>query len=160
MVKAVYPGTFDPVTNGHIDIIRRAANVVDSLVIVVSVNSGKNPVFSMEERMDIIREVVKDIPNVSVIKSEELTVSCAKELGASIIIRGLRAVTDYENEMQLAQTNRYLDENIETMFMATSKEYSFLSSTVVKELAYYGADISALVPEVVEQRIKEKITKI
>ena len=122
MVKAVYPGTFDPVTNGHIDIIRRAANVVDSLVIVVSVNSGKNPVFSMEERMDIIREVVKDIPNVSVIKSEELTVSCAKELGASIIIRGLRAVTDYENEMQLAQTNRYLDENIETMFMATSKE--------------------------------------
>ena len=110
--------------------------------------------------MDIIREVVKDIPNVSVIKSEELTVSCAKELGASIIIRGLRAVTDYENEMQLAQTNRYLDENIETMFMATSKEYSFLSSTVVKELAYYGADISALVPEVVEQRLKEKITKI
>lgn len=160
MVKAVYPGTFDPVTNGHIDIIRRAANVVDSLVIVVSVNSGKNPVFSMEERMDIIREVVKDIPNVSVIKSEELTVSCAKEFGASIIIRGLRAVTDYENEMQLAQTNRYLDENIETMFMATSKEYSFLSSTVVKELAYYGADISALVPEVVEQRLKEKITKI
>ena len=160
MVKAVYPGTFDPVTNGHIDIIRRAANVVDSLVIVVSVNSGKNPVFSMEERMDIIREVVKDIPNVSVIKSEELTVSCAKELAASIIIRGLRAVTDYENEMQLAQTNRYLDENIETMFMATSKEYSFLSSTVVKELAYYGADISALVPEVVEQRLKEKITKI
>ena len=160
MVKAVYPGTFDPVTNGHIDIIRRAANVVDSLVIVVSVNSGKNPVFSMEERMDIIREVVKDIPNVSVIKFEELTVSCAKELGASIIIRGLRAVTDYENEMQLAQTNRYLDENIETMFMATSKEYSFLSSTVVKELAYYGADISALVPEVVEQRLKEKITKI
>ena len=138
--------------------IRRAANVVDSLVIVVSVNSGKNTLLG--ERMDIIREVVKDIPNVSVIKSEELTVSCAKELGASIIIRGLRAVTDYENEMQLAQTNEYLDENIETMFMATSKEYSFLSSTVVKELAYYGADISALVPEVVEQRLKEKITKI
>lgn len=156
MVRAVYPGSFDPITNGHMDIIKRAARIVDELIIVVSVNSAKSPMFSMEERMQIINEVIKDMPNVRVMSFDGLTAECAKNLGASVIIRGLRAVTDFENEMQLAQTNHYIDSGIDTMFLATSLEYSFLSSTVVKELAYYGSDISRLVPDKVEEMMKKK----
>lgn len=156
MVKAVYPGSFDPITNGHMDIIKRAARIVDELIIVVSVNSAKSPMFSMEERMQIINEVTDDMPNVRVMSFDGLTAECAKNLGASVIIRGLRAVTDFENEMQLAQTNHYIDSGIDTMFLATSLEYSFLSSTIVKELAYYGSDISRLVPDKVEEMMKKK----
>ena len=111
----------------------------------------------MGERIQIIKEVTVDMPNVSVMSYEGLTVECAKQLGASIIIRGLRAVTDFENEMQLAQTNHYIDSGIDTMFLATGLEYSFLSSTIVKELAYYGSDISRLVPGKVEQMVNNKI---
>ena len=157
MVKAVYPGSFDPVTNGHMDIIKRAARIVDELIIVVSVNSAKNPMFSMDERIQMIEEVTKDIPNVCVMSFEGLTVECARQLGASVIIRGLRAVTDFENEMQLAQTNHYIDSGIDTMFLATGLEYSFLSSTIVKELAYYGSDIARLVPDKVEKMVNNKI---
>ena len=135
MVKAVYPGSFDPVTCGHVDIIRRAARVVDELIIGVLVNSEKNPMFSMEERCCMLSEAVGDIPN---------------------IIRGLRAVTDFENEMQLAQTNHSIDSDIDTLFLTTSLEYAFLSSTIVKEIAYYGSDISKLVPENVAIKLKEK----
>lgn len=156
MVKAVYPGSFDPITNGHMDIIKRAARIVDELIIVVSVNSAKSPMFSMEERMQIINEVTDDMPNVRVMSFDGLTAECAKNLGATVIIRGLRAVTDFENEMQLAQTNHYIDSGIDTMFLATSLEYSFLSSTIVKELAYYGSDISRLVPDKVEEMMKKK----
>ncbi|MCI8308580.1 MAG: pantetheine-phosphate adenylyltransferase [Lachnospiraceae bacterium] len=160
MVKAVYPGSFDPVTNGHMDIIKRAARIVDELIIVVSVNSAKNPMFSMDERLQMIGEVTKEIPNVRVMSFEGLTVECARRLGATVIIRGLRAVTDFENEMQLAQTNHYIDSGIDTMFLATGLEYSFLSSTIVKELAYYGSDISRLVPGKVEKMVNDKIKNI
>lgn len=156
MVKAVYPGSFDPVTNGHLDIIKRAAKIVDELVIVISVNSAKKPLFTLDERLGMIKELVEDMDNVSVMKCEELTVTCARNIGASVIIRGLRAVTDYENEMQLAQANRHIDEGIETLFMTTGIQYSFLSSSVVKEMAQYGADISALVPPRIESKIKMK----
>ena len=156
MVKAVYPGSFDPITNGHMDIINRTAKVVDELIIGVSTNSAKNHMFSLDERIEIIKEATKDIKNVTVIKFEGLTVECAKKLGASVIIRGLRAVTDFENEMQLAQTNHHIDSDIDTMFFVTSLEYAFLSSTIVKELAMYGSDISKLVPEIVVKRISEK----
>ena len=156
MVKAVYPGSFDPITNGHMDIINRAAKVVDELIIGVSTNSAKNHMFSLDERIEIIKEATKDIKNVTVIKFEGLTVECAKKLGASVIIRGLRAVTDFENEMQLAQTNHHIDPEIDTMFFVTSLEYAFLSSTIVKELAMYGSDISKLVPEIVVKRISGK----
>ena len=156
MVKAVYPGSFDPITNGHMDIINRAAKVVDELIIGVSTNSAKIHMFSLDERIEIIKEATKDIKNVTVIKFEGLTVECAKKLGASVIIRGLRAVTDFENEMQLAQTNHHIDSDIDTMFFVTSLEYAFLSSTIVKELAMYGSDISKLVPEIVVKRISEK----
>ena len=151
MVKAVYPGSFDPVTYGHLDIIRRAAKVVDELVIGILVNSEKNPVFTMEERKVMLEEAVSDISNVSVCAFEGLTVNFAKSKGASVIIRGLRAVTDFENEMQLAQTN-----HIDTMFLTTSLEYAFLSSTIVKEIAYYGSDVSKLVPPNVAVKLREK----
>lgn len=153
MVKGLYPGSFDPITNGHIDVIKRAARIVDELVVGVSVNSAKTPLFSKEERIVMIKEVVKDMTNVSVVELDGLTVDRAKEMGATVIVRGLRAVTDFENEMQLAQTNHYIDCGIDTMFLATSLDYSFLSSTVVKELARYGSDIHKLVPANVEEAL-------
>lgn len=156
MVRAVYPGSFDPVTYGHVDIIRRAAKIVDELIIGVLVNSEKNPMFSMEERCSMLSEAVGDIPNVKVEAFEGLTVNFAKSHGASVIIRGLRAVTDFENEMQLAQTNHSIDSDIDTLFLTTSLEYAFLSSTIVKEIAYYGSDITKLVPENVAVRLKQK----
>ncbi len=156
MVKAVYPGSFDPVTYGHVDIIRRAAKIVDELIIGVLVNSEKNPMFSMEERCSMLSEAVGDISNVKVEAFEGLTVNFAKKHGASVIVRGLRAVTDFENEMQLAQTNHSIDSDIDTLFLTTSLEYAFLSSTIVKEIAYYGSDIDKLVPENVAAKLKQK----
>ncbi len=156
MVKAVYPGSFDPVTNGHIDVIKRAASIVDKVIIGVLVNKTKSPLFSMEDRFDMLRRAVSHIPNVEVKTFEGTTVDFAKENGAKIIVRGLRAVTDYENEMQIAQTNREICEDIETLFLITSLEYAFLSSTIVKEIASYGKDVSNWVPKVVEERLMEK----
>lgn len=156
MIKAVYPGSFDPVTLGHIDIIKRAAKVVDELIIGVLVNSEKNPLFSMEERKELLKEAVKDIPNVKVMTFSGLTVNFAKNNGASIIIRGLRAVTDFEIEMQIAQTNHSIEPSIDTMFLTTSLEYAFLSSTIVKEIAYYGSDVRKLVPENVAEKLECK----
>lgn len=156
MVKAVYPGSFDPVTNGHIDVIKRAAAIVDEVIIGVLVNKKKSPFFTMEERFEMLKKAVADIPNVRVKTFEGTTVDFAKENGAKIIVRGLRAVTDYENEMQIAQTNRQICEEIETLFLITSLEYAFLSSTIVKEIASFGKDVSSWVPEVVEEKLKEK----
>jgi pantetheine-phosphate adenylyltransferase len=151
MVKAVYPGSFDPVTLGHLDIIRRAAKVVDELIIGVLVNSSKKPFFTLEERVQMIREVTKDLPNVRVVQFEGMTVQFARDNGAHLIIRGLRAVTDFEYEMQIAQTNHSIAHDIDTMFFTTSLEYAFLSSTIVKEVAYYGGDINGFVmPEVID----------
>ncbi len=151
MVKAVYPGSFDPVTLGHLDIIQRAARVVDELVIGVLVNSAKQPLFTLEERVELIRLTTADIPNITVKKFEGMTVDFARQNGAQVIIRGLRAVTDFENEMQMAQTNQAIAPDIDTMFFTTSLEYAFLSSTIVKEVAFYNGDISKFVrPEVIE----------
>ena len=160
MVKAIYPGSFDPVTYGHIDIIERAAQVFDELIIGVSVNSVKKPMFTMEERKDMLVEVTKHIGNVSVIAFEGLTVDMARKLGAGVIIRGLRAVTDFEDEMQIAQTNHFIEPGIETMFMSTGLDYAFLSSTVVKELSRYGSDVSKLVPDYVREKLAEKFSSL
>ncbi len=156
MVKAIYPGSFDPVTLGHIDIVKRASKVADELIIGVLVNSAKSPLFSLDERVDFLKEATKDYPNVRVEKFEGLTVEFAKKHGAKVIVRGLRAVTDFESEMQLAQSNHFIDPEIDTMFFTTSLEYHFLSSTVVKEMSKFGKDVSELVPECVAEALKEK----
>ncbi len=155
-MKAIYPGSFDPVTYGHLDIIERASRVVDELIIGVLVNSAKNPLFTREERVQLLGEVTKDLPNVSVKTFEGLTVSFAKENDAHLIIRGLRAVTDFETEMQIAQTNHSIEPDIDTMFFTTQLEYAFLSSTIAKEVAGYGSDVSKLVPDVVAKAFAEK----
>lgn len=156
-MKAVYPGSFDPVTFGHLDIIQRAAKVVDELIIGVIVNKAKkSPLFTLEERVSMLKEATKEYSNVTVKMFDGMTIDFARENGARLIIRGLRAVTDFESEMQIAQTNHSLDSNIDTMFFTTSLEYSFLSSTVVKEVASYGRDTSKFVPEVVQKAFREK----
>lgn len=156
-MKAVYPGSFDPVTFGHLDIIQRAAKVVDELIIGVIVNKAKkSPLFTLEERVAMLKEATKEYSNVTVKMFDGMTIDFARENGARLIIRGLRAVTDFESEMQIAQTNHSLDSNIDTMFFTTSLEYSFLSSTVVKEVASYGRDTSKFVPEVVQKAFQEK----
>ena len=156
-MKAVYPGSFDPVTFGHLDIIQRAAKVVDELIIGVIVNKAKkSPLFTLEERVSMLKEATKEYPNVTVKMFDGMTIDFARENEARLIIRGLRAVTDFESEMQIAQTNHSLDSNIDTMFFTTSLEYSFLSSTVVKEVASYGRDTSKFVPEVVQKAFQEK----
>jgi len=159
MVKAVYTGSFDPVTFGHLDIIRRGAKVVDELIIGILVNSKKTPMFTMEERKEFIEKATGDLDNVRVQMFEGLAVDFARNNEASIIIRGLRAVTDFESEMQIAQTNHSLAPDIETMFFTTSLEYAFLSSTIVKEVAYYGQDVSGFVPPEVKSALESKMCR-
>ena len=156
MIKAVYPGTFDPVTNGHLDIIKRAATLFDELIIGVLYNYKKSPLFSVEERVNILKEVTKDIPNVKIQAFEGLSVDFVRGCNAQIIVRGLRAITDFEYELQMAQTNRILEPKIDTMFLTTSLEYAYLSSTTVKEVALFGEDISKFVPPFVAECIREK----
>ena len=156
IVKAVYPGSFDPVTYGHLDIIERASKVVDELIVAVLVNSGKNPLFSMEERVEMLKEATREFSNVRIETFQGLSVDFAREMGAKVMVRGLRAVSDFESEMQIAQTNHSLNPDIDTMFFTTSLEYAFLSSTIVREVASYGSDVSQFVPPVVEERLKLK----
>ena len=156
MKKAIYPGSFDPVTFGHMDIITRSAKIVDELVVGVLNNSAKNSLFSLEERVSMIKEMTKDIPNVKVASFDGLLVDYMNEIGATIIIRGLRAVTDFEYELQIAQANHVQNEEIETIFLTTDLKYSYLSSTIVKEVASYGGDISKFVPECFIDRIYDK----
>ena len=146
MKRAVYPGSFDPLTLGHLDIIRRSAGIVDELVVSVLHNSAKNSLFSTDERVSMIKEVTKDIPNVKVTAFDGLLVDYVREIDASLIIRGLRAVTDFEYELQLTQTNHILNPQVETIFLTTNLQYSYLSSTIVREIASYGGDISQFVP--------------
>ncbi|WP_456271644.1 pantetheine-phosphate adenylyltransferase [Bacillus sp. AK031] len=153
---AVCPGSFDPITYGHLDIITRGAKVFDKLYITVLNNSSKKPMFSVEERMQLIREVTRDIPNVEVDSFQGLLMDYAKSVNANAILRGLRAVSDFEYEMQITSMNRVLDENIETFFIMTNNQYSFLSSSIVKEVAKYDADISELVPKPVEEALQKK----
>lgn len=157
MRVAVYPGSFDPVTNGHMDIIRRSASLVDELIVGVLTNSAKTPLFSVEERVKILLEVTSDIPNVRVESFSGLSVEFARKCGAGFLVRGLRAVTDFDYELQMAQTNRVLNPNIDTLFLTTSLEYAYLSSSTVKEAAMYGGDISKFVPEEIVDRIYHKI---
>lgn len=156
MKRAVYPGSFDPITFGHLDIIERSAKMVDELVIAVLRNSAKNSLFSLEERVNMIRELTKDLPNVRVETFDGLLVDYMSQIDANIIVRGLRAVTDFEYELQIAQMNHVLKDNVETIFLITNLKYSYLSSSLVKEIASYGGDISKFVPAQLMDRIYEK----
>jgi pantetheine-phosphate adenylyltransferase len=153
---AVCPGSFDPVTYGHLDIITRAAKVFDELYVVVLNNSSKKPLFSVEERIELIDTVTKNIPNVKVDSFQGLLVDYAESVNADAIIRGLRAVSDFEYEMQITSMNRVLSDKIETFFIMTNNQYSFLSSSIVKEVAKYEGKISELVPPEVEQALIKK----
>lgn len=158
MTKAIYPGSFDPVTFGHLDIIKRSAKIFDEVIVGVLNNNSKTPLFSVENRVKMLEEVVKDIPNVKVMAFEGLLVDFAKKINAQIIVRGLRAVTDFEYELQMSQTNMVLDKDIDTIFFTTSLEYAYLSSSTVKEAAYHGADISRFVPASVVKKVYEKFS--
>ncbi|WP_139998278.1 pantetheine-phosphate adenylyltransferase [Paenibacillus paridis] len=153
---AVYPGTFDPVTYGHLDIIRRSAKQFDRLIVAVLNNSSKNPLFSVEERKALLSEVTRDIPNVEIDSFRDLLVRFMKSRQANVIIRGIRSVTDFEYELQLASTNHLLDAEIDTMFMMTNPKYSYLSSSIVKEIAQFHGAVHELVPPVVELQLREK----
>ena len=156
MKRAIYPGSFDPLTLGHLDMIERSAKIVDELVIGVLNNSAKNSLFSLDERVSMIKEMTESMPNVTVASFDGLLVDYMKEINATIIVRGLRAVTDFEYELQIAQTNHVENPEVETIFLTTSLQYSYLSSTIVKEFASYGGDISKLVPARFIDRIYEK----
>ena len=157
MSIAVYPGSFDPVTLGHIDVIKRASKLFDHLIIGVLNNRAKTPLFSVEERVKMLKEVTKDLPNVEIIPFDGLLVDFAEQIGADVVIRGLRAITDFEYELQMSQTNQRMKPDIETMFLTTSIEYSYLSSTTVREIAAFGGDVSQFVPEAVEIALREKM---
>jgi len=160
MAIAVYPGSFDPVTRGHLDIIRRAACMHEKLIVAVLNNSAKHPLFTVEERVQMLRECCEGIPNVTVESFGGLTVNFAKSRNATVLVRGLRAVTDFDNEIQLAQTNQALMPGIDTMFLATSIRWSYLSSTIVKEAARYGSDVSEFVTPNVVAALKEKFSTL
>ena len=157
MLRAIYPGSFDPVTFGHIDIIARSAQIADELIVGVQNNKAKTPLFSVEERVKMLVEVTKEMPNVKIVPFEGLLIDFAKELDAKVIIRGLRAVTDFEYELQMSQTNHKLNPEIETLFMTTNLNYSYLSSSTVKEIAAIEGDITQFVPELVVEKVTEKM---
>lgn len=159
MVTAVYPGSFDPATYGHLDVIRRASVSFDRVVVGVLQNSAKSPLFSVEERVNILEKATKDIPNVVIRPFDGLSVNFARENHAQVIVRGLRAVTDFEYELQMAQTNRIMASDIDTLFLTTNLKYAYLSSTTVKEVAFYGGDISHFVPETVIAPIFQRIAE-
>lgn len=160
MTRAIYPGSFDPATYGHLDIIKRAAALFDEVIVGVLNNSVKSPLFSVEERVNILENITSDIPNVKIESFGGLSVNFARNCEAKVIIRGLRAITDFEYELQLAQTNRILSTDVDTMFLTTSLQYAYLSSTTVKEAASFGADISKFAPEYVVHRVEAKFKEI
>lgn len=153
---AVYPGTFDPVTHGHVDLVERSLRMFDKVIVAVAANPGKKPLFSLEERIALFRSVLKGKRNVEIEGFDCLLVDYMKQKKAVGLIRGLRAVSDFEYELQLALMNRRLDSTVETVFMMPSEEYSFITSTIVKEAASYGGDVSSLAPPVVVRKLKEK----
>ena len=160
MKIAVYPGSFDPVTSGHLNIIRRAANIFDKLIVCVMVNAGKNPMFSLDERVALIKRVTSDIPNVEVDSSADLLAEYAKEKGSCVIIKGLRAGSDFENEFQMAMINRKINPNLDTMFLTAEHQYMYMSSSVVKELGKYQADLSDFLPEEIIEDVKNRVSTI
>lgn len=159
MIKAIYPGTFDPITIGHLDVILRAAKIYDKLIIAIMENRSKTCTFSREERKKLIEECIKDLDNVEVIIGEGLTVNMAEENDCRIIVRGIRAVSDYESELALATANMNLNNNIETVFMVAKPELSFLSSSIAKEIASFNGDISDYIPPAIIKEVSEKLYK-
>ena len=157
---AIYPGTFDPVTNGHIDILKRALILFDKVVMAIAINPGKEPLFTLEERLTILREIVADIPNAEVDAFEGLLVDYARKCDACAIVRGLRAVSDFEYEFQMALMNRRLNGNIQTFFLMTDLRWIFTSSSIIKEAAQFGGDVRDMVPDIVNHKLKEKFAKI
>ena len=160
MKIAIYPGSFDPITSGHLNIIQRAANIFDRLIVCVMVNSTKAPMFDQNERVDLIRRVTKDIPNVEVEASVELLAEYAKRKGSCVILKGLRAGSDFENEFQMALINHKINPDLDTMFLTAEHQYMYLSSSTVKELAYYDVDLSDFLPEEIIPDFKNKIQNI
>ena len=156
MSVAVYPGSFDPVTLGHLDIIERSAKIMDKVIVGVLKNNSKTPLFSVEERVNILADVTKDIGNVTIKAFDGLSVDFARNCGAQFMVRGLRAITDFDYELQMSQTNRILRSDIDTIFLSTSLEYAYLSSSSVKEIASFGGDISMCVPDFLGKQIYDK----
>ena len=159
MKIAIYPGSFDPVTSGHLNIIRRAANIFDRLIVCVMVNSGKSPLFSQSERVQMIRDVTSDIPNVEVDSSNELLAEYAKRKGSCVIVKGLRAGSDFENEFQMSLINHKINPNLDTMFLTAEHQYTYLSSSTVKELGHYNVDLSDFLPEQIIPDFQKKINE-
>lgn len=153
---AICPGSFDPITNGHLDIVQRGAKIFDNVIVTIFNNQSKTPLFSVEERIQLIEQSTKHIPNVSVDVSDGLLVDYAREQNAHAVLRGLRAVSDFEFEMQITSMNKKLEPDIDTLFMMTSNQYSFLSSSIVKEIAKYNGNISDLVPQIVMEALQDK----
>lgn len=164
MKIAIYPGSFDPVTSGHLNIIRRAANIFDKLIVCVMVNAGKNPMFTLAERVELIQRVTKDLPNVEVDGSSELLADYAKRRGSCVIVKGLRAGSDFENEFQMALINHKINPELDTMFLTAESQYMYLSSSTVKELGAYGVDLADFLPKAIipdfQRKIEQKIHSI
>lgn len=160
MKIAIYPGSFDPITSGHLNIIQRAATIFDRLIVCVMVNSGKRPMFDQDERVELIRRVTKDIPNVEVDASRELLAEYAKRKGSCVIVKGLRAGSDFENEFQMALINHKINPGLDTMFLTAEHQYMYLSSSTVKELGNYDVDLSDFLPKQIIPDFKNRITVI
>jgi pantetheine-phosphate adenylyltransferase len=155
-ISAIYPGTFDPITSGHIDLVTRASRIFDRVFIAVAESRNKIPLFALEERVDLARRALKDLANVEVLGFDTLLVECARTCGAGVILRGLRAVSDFEFEFQLAGMNRHLGPELETMFLTPSEKYAFVSSSVIREIAKLGGDVSGFVPDLVREALAGK----
>ncbi len=159
-IIAIYPGTFDPITNGHLDLVARAARLFDKVIVAVAVNAGKTPLFSLQERVSLVEQAVSGHSNVIVTGFGNLLVDCARQHGASVILRGLRAVSDFEYEFQMAGMNRNLAPELETLFLTPPEQYTFISSSVIKAIAELQGDISSFVPDCVYQELNKKFTKL
>ncbi len=155
-ITAIYPGTFDPITDGHLDIISRASRLFDKVIVAIAINEGKSPLFSLEERVEMAEQVVAQLPNISIIGFDNLLVDCAKQRGANVVLRGLRAVSDFEYEFQMAGMNRRLSPELETVFLTPAEQYEFISSSMIREIAKLKGDVSGFVPKCVEEQLKEK----
>lgn len=158
-ITAIYPGTFDPVTNGHLDIIARAAELYHKVIVAVAVNSNKTPLFSIDQRVALLEQVTTEFANVDIIGFDNLLVDCAKQQGANVVLRGLRAISDFEYEFQLAGMNRRLSPELETMFLTPAEQYEFISSSMIKEIARLGGDVSEFVPENVLNHLIKKFNR-
>ncbi|MBK16935.1 MAG: pantetheine-phosphate adenylyltransferase [Prochlorococcus sp. SP3034] len=158
-MKILYPGTFDPLTNGHLDLIERSQRIFGNVIVAVLENTSKNPTFPLNKRIEQINSSISHLSNIEVISYSGLTVDCAKDLKADLILRGLRAMSDFEYELQISHTNRSLNKNIETIFLSTDTNFSFLSSSLVKEVAKFNGEINHMVPPIVEEDLKSYFNK-